>query len=71
MKADTSAPQGFQLNIKVPKEPMEMLHIDFTEVNGRSVMIVVDRFSKCGWFVLLTVTDARSVAVAFFNRKVT
>ena len=71
MKADTRAPQGFQLNIEVPKEPIEVLHIDFTEVNGKFVMTVVDRFSKRGWFVPLTATDARSVAVAFFNRIVT
>ena len=71
MKADTRAPQGFQLNIEVPKETMEVLHIDLTEVNGKFVMTVVDRFSKRGWFVLLTATDARSVAVAFFNRIVT
>ena len=71
MKEDTRAPQGFQLNIEVPKEPMEVLHIDFTEVNGKFVMTVVDRFRKRGWFVLLTATDARSVAVAFFNRIVT
>ena len=71
MKADTRAPQGFQLNIEVPKEPMEVLHIDFTEVNGKFVMTEVDRFSKHGWFVLLTALNARSVAVAFFNRKVT
>lgn len=71
MKADTRAPQGFQLNIEVPKEPMEVLHINFTKVNGKFVMTVVDRFSKRGWFVLLTATDARSVAVAFFNRIVT
>ena len=71
MQADTRIPQGFQLNIEVPKEPMEVLHIDFTEVNGRCVMIVVDILSKRGWFVLLTFTDARSVAVAFFNRIVT
>ena len=71
MEADTRAPQGFHLNIEVPKEPMEVLHIDFTEVNGKFVMIVVNRFSKRGWFVLLTATDARSVAVAFFNRIVT
>ena len=71
MKADTRAPQGFQLNIEVPKEPMEVLHIHFTEVNGKFVMTVVDGFSKRGWFVLLTATDARSVAVAFFNRIVT
>ena len=50
---------------------MEVLHIDSTEVNGKFVMTVVDRFSKRGWFVLLTATDARSVAVAFFNRIVT
>ena len=68
MKADTRAPQGFQLNNEVPKEPMEVLHINFTEVNGKLVMTVVDRFSKHGWFVLLTATDARSVA--FFNRIV-
>ena len=71
MKADTRAPQGFQLNIEVPKEPMEVLHIDFIEVNGKFVMTVVDRFSKHGWFVLLAATDARYVAVAFFNRIVT
>ena len=71
MKAATRAPQNFQLNIEVPKEPMEVLHIDFTEVNEKFVMSVVDRFSKCGWLVLLTATDARSVAVAFCNRIVT
>ena len=70
MKADTRAPQGFQLNIEVPKEPMEVLHSDFTEINGKLVMTVVDRFSKRGWSVLLTVTDARSVTVAFFNKIV-
>ena len=67
MKAGTRTPQGFQVNIEVPKEPMEVLHIDFTEANRNFVMIVVDRLSKRGWFVLLTATDARSVAVAFFN----
>ena len=71
MKADTRAPQGFQLNIGVPKEPMEVLHIDFTKVNAKFVMTIVDRFSKPVWLVLLTTTDARSVAVAFFNRIVT
>ena len=71
MKADTRAPQGFQLNIELPKESMEVLHIDFTEVNGKFAMTVVDRFSKHGWFVLLTATDARYVAAAFFNRIVT
>ena len=71
MKADTRVPQGFQLNIEVLKEPMEVLHIDFAKVNGKFVMTVVDRFSKRGWFVLSTATDARSVAVAFFNRIVT
>ena len=48
MKVDTRAPQGFQLNTEVPKEPMEALHIDFTELNGKFVMTVVDRFSKHG-----------------------
>ena len=71
MKADTRAPQGFQLNIVLPKEAMEVLHIVFTEVHGKFVMTVVDRFSERSWFVLLTATDARSVAVAFFNRIVT
>ena len=71
MKADTRAPQEFQLSIEVPKEPVEVLHIDFTEVNGKFIMTVVDRFSKHGWFVFLTATDARSVAVAFFNRIAT
>ena len=71
MKADTRAPQGFQMNIEVPKETMEVLHIDFTEVNGKFVMTIVDRFSKRGWLVLLTAADARSVDVAFFNRNVT
>ena len=70
MKADTRAPQGSHLNIKVPREPMEVPHINFTEVNG-IVMIVVDRFSKLMWFVLLTTTDARSVAVGFLSRIVT
>ena len=41
---------------------MEVLHIDFTDVNGRSVMTVVDRFSKYAWFVPLGKTDAVSVA---------
>ena len=67
MKAGTRAPQGFHLNIEAPREPMEVLHIDFTEVNGKFVMTVVDRFSNRKWFVLLTATDARSVAVAFFS----
>ena len=71
MKADTRAPQGFQQHIEVPKEPMEVLHIDFTAVNGKFVMIVVYRFSKHGRFVLLIATDTRSVAVAFFSRIVT
>ena len=43
MKAGTRAPQGYHLNIKVPKEPMEVLHIHFTEVNGKLVKTVVDR----------------------------
>ena len=47
-----------------------MLHIDFTEVNGKFVITVVGRFSKRMWFVLLTATDARSVAVAFLSRIV-
>ena len=71
MKADTRAPQGFYLNIEVPREPMEVLHNDLTEVNEKLVMTVVDRFSKRGWFVLVTATYARSVAVAFSNRIVT
>ena len=71
MKADTRAPQGFQLNTEVPYKPMEVLHIDVTKVNGKFVKTVVDRFSKRGWFILLIATDARSVAVAFFNRIVT
>ena len=71
MKADTRAPQGFHLNIEVLRKPMEVLPIDFTDINGKFVMTVVDRFSKSGWFVLLTATDASSVAVGFFNRIVT
>ena len=71
MKADTRAAQGFHLNIEVPREQMGVLHIDFTEVNGKIFMTVVDRFSKRAWFVLLTATDARCVAVAFFSRVVT
>ena len=71
MKADTRVPQVFHLNIEVPKEPMDALHINFTEVNGKFVMTVVDRFSKQGWFVLLTATDARSVTVAFVKRIAT
>ena len=50
---------------------MEVLHINSTEFNEKFVMTVVDRFSKCAWFVLLTATDARSVAVAFFSKTVT
>ena len=59
--------------IKVPREPMEVLHIGFTEVNGRFVMTVVDRFWKKGlsWFVLLAATDAESVAEAFFSKIIT
>ena len=48
-----------------------MLHIDLTEVNGKFVMTIVDRFSKKGWFVLLTATDAKSVAKAFYTKIVT
>ena len=69
MKVDTRPPQEFQQNIEVSREPMKVLHIDFTEVNGKFVMIVVDRFSKRFWFVLLTATDVRSIA--FFNRIIT
>ena len=50
---------------------MEVLHIKFTEVNGKFIMIVVDKFSKHSWFVLLTATDARSVGAAFFSKVVT
>ena len=71
MKVNTRALQGFHLNIEVSREPMEVLHINFAEVNEKFVITVVDRFSKRGWFVLLTATDARSVTVAFFNRIVT
>ena len=71
MKAVTRAPQGFNLNVEVPREPMKVLHIDFTGVNGKFVMNVVDKFNKHAWFVLLTATDAKSVAVAFFSRIVT
>ena len=59
MKADTRTTQGFHQNIEVRREPMEVLHIDFTEVKGKFVMTVVDRFSKRGWFVLLTTTDGK------------
>ena len=71
MKADTRAPQGFHLNIEVPREAMEVLHIHFTEFNGKFVVTVVDRFSGRAWFVLLTATDVRSVALDFFSRIVT
>ena len=71
MKADTSALQSFHLNIEVPREPMEVLHINVTEVNEKFVMTVVDWFSKHGWFVFVTATDVKPVAVAFFNRIVT
>ena len=47
-----------------------MPYIGFAEVNGEFVLIVVDRFSKQGGFVLLTATDAMSVAVVSFNRIV-
>ena len=69
MKADTRAP--FCLSLEMPRELMKVLHINFAEINGKFVVIVVDRFSKCAWFVLLTATDARSVAVAFFSRIAT
>ena len=71
MKADTRVPQGSCLNIEVASEPMEVLHIYFTGVNGKFVMTVVDRFSKKGWFIFLTATDAKSVAEAFFTKIVT
>ena len=45
--------------------------MDFTEVNGKFVMIVVDRLSKKDWFIFLTATDAKSVAEAFFTKIVT
>ena len=70
MKVNTRAPQGFHLNIEVSKEPMEVLHINFAEINEKFVITVVDRFSKQAWFVLLTATDARSVAEAFFSKTV-
>ena len=62
MKADTTVPLGFHLNIEVPREPMEVLHIDFTEVNGKVVMTVVDKFSKKDCLILLIATDGKSVA---------
>ena len=71
MKADTRVPQGFHLNIEVPREPMGVLHIDFTEFKGKFDMTVVDRFSKHAWFVLLTATDAKSIAIPLFSRIVT
>ena len=46
MKVDTRALQGFHLNIEVPRDLIEVLHINFTEVNGKFIMTVVDRFSK-------------------------
>ena len=46
MRADTRVPQDFHLNIEVPREPMEVLHIDFTKVNEKFVMTVADRFIK-------------------------
>ena len=45
-----------------------MLHIGFTEVNGKFVVTVFDRFSKHGWFVLLTSTDVRFVAELYSIR---
>ena len=71
MKANTRVPQCFHPNIEVPREPLEMVHINFTEVNGKFVMTTVDRFSKCAWFVHLKATDARSAAVTFLSRIVT
>ena len=50
---------------------MEVLHIDLTEVNEKFAMIVVDMFGKKDWFILLTSTNAKSVAEAFFNKRVT
>ena len=35
-------PQAFYQNIEVPREPMKVQHIDFTEMNGKFVMTVVD-----------------------------
>ena len=50
---------------------MEVLHNEFTEVNEKYVMTVVDRFSKLAWIVYPTATNSRSVAAAFFSRVVT
>ena len=57
--------------MEVPRETMEVLHIDLIEVNGKFVITVLDRLSKCAWIVFLIATDSRSVAVAFFSRIVT
>ena len=65
------SPQGFHLNIEVPREPMEVLQKDFTKVNGKFVMTVVERFSKKDWFILLSAIDAESVAEAFFTKIAT
>ena len=50
---------------------MEVLHINLTEFNGKFVLTVVDRFSKCAQFVFLIAKDARAVAVALFSKIVT
>ena len=68
MKADARAPQGFQLNIEVPKEPMEVLHIDLTEVNGKFFMTVVDRFSKRGWFVFFNSHRCKVCSCSFLQQ---
>lgn len=67
MKNDTRKTQGFQVNVEVPEKPLEVLHIDFADVCGKTVMVVVDRFSKYAWFVPLGQTDAVSVAHSFFT----
>ena len=50
---------------------MKVLHINFTDEVEKFVMTVIDRFSKRAWFVLLTIIDARSVAVVFFSKIAT
>ena len=57
-------PQAFHQNIEVPREPMKVQHIDFTEMNGKFVMTVVDRFSNKVLFIVLATTDANSIVKA-------
>lgn len=74
-KADTRRPAGLYTPLEVPRVPWEQLHIDFvvelpSDEGYKTVMTVVDRFSRMCCFVPLKNTDAESVAKAFFKEVV-